>query len=295
MDWSSRLHDLLDEIEPLGTFATAGRLNPLNPTIAVEGVGTLGFPLMSYCLEPFKSVATQVPQGQGNETHIEVDARWAWQIEASKVSFDQGTLWSDYLAGAVRQACRELGLSDKRFNESCIHATLNTMLVYETGGCFAPHHDAEKEDGTFGTLIIQLPSAFTGCPMTFEHTNETKTFDLSVESGNSFQYVAFYDDCKHILHQVESGVLLTLVYALVASPKKELPSYAFQLEPMHKLRSLASAWKAQVGAPDHLGYQLAHNYSPEGFSVDSLKGHDAVVLNQLMNTKMPNGDPMFHI
>jgi hypothetical protein len=38
-DWTSRLRDLLDEVEPLGTFATTGSLKPSTlPSIIVEGV-----------------------------------------------------------------------------------------------------------------------------------------------------------------------------------------------------------------------------------------------------------------
>jgi 2OG-Fe(II) oxygenase superfamily len=295
-DWSAQLRDLLDEVEPLGTYATTGHLSPsFLPVISVEGVGTLGFPLSRYCLEPLKSAATKAPYGKGTETIVDEKVRKAWQIDPSKVSFGGSTLWSDYVDGALRQACCELGISDQRFKKTGIHATLYKMLLYETGGHFAPHRDSEKEDGMFGTLIIQLPSEFTGGAISFEHSSETKSFDLSQGSDSSFHYVAFYADCQHQLHPVESGARLTLVYNLVAAPTKELPTHSFNLETLSKLRSLANDWKLEGVPPRQLGYQLEHSYTPQSLSPKSLKGRDEIVLGKLVNSKMPDGFPLFHV
>jgi 2OG-Fe(II) oxygenase superfamily len=295
-DWTSRLHNLLDEVEPLGTFATTGSLKPSTlPSITIEGVGTLGFPLMSSCLEPLKAVATKAPYGKGPETIIDEQVRRAWQIEPSQVSFGGDSAWPEYLAAVVRHACRELGISDDRFQKTGVHANLYKMLVYETGGHFTPHRDTEKEEGMFGTLIIQLPSPFTGGAISFEHADETKKFDLSQGSDSSFHYVAFYADCKHQIHSVESGVRVTLLYNLVASLKQELPSHSINHGTQSILRSIAADWKMEKGAPEHLGYQLGHKYTPKSFSAESLKGRDVIVLSTLMNAKTPVGSPLFHI
>jgi 2OG-Fe(II) oxygenase superfamily len=297
-DWSSQLGALLNGVEPLGTFATAGRMQGLtfpHPKVSVEGVGTLGFPLMGCCLEPLKAVATMAPYGKCPDTVIDETVRKAWQIEPSKVSIRSGTVWSDHFTAVVRQACRELGFSDDRFKNMGIRANLYKMLVYETGGHFTPHRDTEKEDGMFGTLIIQLPSTFTGGAMSFEHTDETKTFDLSQESEETFKYVAFYADCKHQIHKVESGVRLVLVYNLVASPKHGPPSHSINLETQTSILSIAADWKMKIGAPEHLGYQLGHKYTPNSFSENSLKGRDSVVLSTLKNAKTSTGTPLFHI
>jgi 2OG-Fe(II) oxygenase superfamily len=296
--WPVQLHDLLDEVEPLGTFATTGCMKGVtfpNPIISVEGVGTLGFPLMGCCLEPLKAVATMAPYGKGPETVIDENVRRAWQIDPSKVSIDGDETWPEYLEAVVRQACRELGFSNDRFEKTGIHANLYKMLVYETGGHFTPHRDTEKEDGMFGTFIIQLPSAFTGGAISFEHTDETKTFDLSQGSDKSFHYIAFYADCKHQIHTVESGVRLTLVYNLVGSPKQEPPSHSVNQETQSYLRAFAADWKMETGAPEHLGYQLGHKYTPNCFSVEALKGRDAIVLSTLKNARAPNENPLFHI
>jgi 2OG-Fe(II) oxygenase superfamily len=295
--WSSRLRDFLDEVEPLGTFATGGRIKGLifpNPIITVEGVGKLGFPLMGCCLELLKSVATRAPYGKGPETIIDKNVRKTWQIDPSKVSIC-GDLWPSHLDAVVRQACLDLGFSVDRFEKTGIHANLYMMLVYETGDHFTPHRDTEKEDGMFGTLIIQLPSAFTGGAISFEHTDETKTFDLSQGSDEAFKYVAFYADCKHQIHTVESGVRLVLVYNLVASSVEEPPSHSINLETQSYFRSIATDWKTKTGAPEHLGYQLGHKYTPNSFAANSLKGRDVIMLSTLKKAKKVNGTPLFHI
>jgi 2OG-Fe(II) oxygenase superfamily len=240
-----------------------------------------------------KAVATKAPYGKGPDTIIDEQVRRAWQIEPSQVSFGDSA-WPRYLAAVVRHACRELGISDDRFQKAGVHANLYKMLVYETGGHFTPHRDSEKEDGMFGTLIIQLPSPFTGGAISFEHADETKKFDLSQGSDSSFNYVAFYADCKHQIHSVESGVRLTLLYNLVASLKQELPSYSIIHETESILRSIAADWKMETGAPEHLGYQLGHKYTPKSFSAESLKGR-LECTQYIDECEKPVGSPLFHI
>jgi hypothetical protein len=36
------------------------------------------------------------------------------------------------------------------------------------------HRDTEKEEGMFGTLVIQLPSVFSGGAMSFAHDGSAK-------------------------------------------------------------------------------------------------------------------------
>lgn len=43
-----------------------------------------------------------------------------------------------------------------------VEANLYKLLPYETGGHFEAHQDTEKEEGMFGTLVVQVPSTFTG-------------------------------------------------------------------------------------------------------------------------------------
>lgn len=88
-----------------------------------------------------------------------------------------------------------------------IQAHLYKLLLYEPGSFFQPHRDSEKEQGMFGTLVIILPSLYTGGELVVHHNNEMlEVFDQSKKSDFRTQYyAAFYADYKHELKKVESG------------------------------------------------------------------------------------------
>jgi len=48
---------------------------------------------------------------------------------------------------------------------------LYKMLVYKKGGHFKIHRDTEKEAGMFATLIVQLPSRYSGGELVVHEDN----------------------------------------------------------------------------------------------------------------------------
>jgi 2OG-Fe(II) oxygenase superfamily len=295
-DWSTQLQAVLKHTQPTGTFTTTGCMKPMPfPQISVQGVGKLGFPLMECAVEPLKAVAAKAPFGKGSETILDEKVRIAWQIEADQVTLGGGSVWEDYLKKTVQKACYELGFSEEHQEAIGVHANLYKMLLYEKGGHFKPHRDTEKEDGMFGTLVIQLPSAFTGGDITVWHVGEAKTISLSVESDSKYHYVAFYADCEHQLHPVTSGTRLSLVFNLVALPDKEAPSHSVHVETEAKLRVIVDRWMAEKGSIPRLGYPLEHQYTPNSFGSSSLKGQDSYVLSRVVNAKAEDGRPLFHV
>jgi 2OG-Fe(II) oxygenase superfamily len=297
--WSVQLLNLLDSNKQLHvSFATTSCLEPpplSHPMISVEGVGTIGFPLMKCAVETVKAAATKAPFGLGNETLLDDTVRDAWQIEASKVIFGGGKIWDDFLKKVIIQACFGLGISNKVVEAKGIHANLYKMLLYETGGHFAPHRDAEKEDGMFGTLIVQLPSAYTGGDITVTHGGHTKTISLFQESDSNYHAVAFFADCEHQLHPVTSGARLCLVFNLVALPNKKVPKITLKGKTEAALNSIVEKWKAGKHSAVPLGYQLGHHYTPNSFRFSNLKGKDDFILNQLLCAKGLDGRRLFEV
>ena len=41
--------------------------------------------------------------------------------------------------------------------EAGVRCKLYKLLIYETDGHFVKHQDTEKEEGMFGTMIVQIP------------------------------------------------------------------------------------------------------------------------------------------
>ena len=46
------------------------------------------------------------------------------------------------------------------------------------GGHFKPHRDSEKEDGMFGTLIIQLRTSYRGGILGLNHNGVERSIDM---------------------------------------------------------------------------------------------------------------------
>jgi predicted 2-oxoglutarate/Fe(II)-dependent dioxygenase YbiX len=297
-NWSADLHRFLDTVEPLGSFATFGVLNkstPMShPKVTVRGVGTLVFPLTDLSVEAVKVEATRAPFGQGAAMWYNEAVRKSWQIDAAKVTLEGG---DDQLQSVVIQSCQQMGFSKERIVQLGIHARLYKFMLYETGGHFVAHRDTEKEAGMFGTLIIQLPSKFTGGALTVSHQGETKTSVQESDGETGAKYIAFYSDCEHQLHPVKSGVRVCLVFNLICAaptaPRASTHTVNIATETM--LQSMAHDWTADKSARPELGYSLGYHYTPQSFGIKSLKGHDDVVCQTLLNAQSTNGKPLFEI
>ena len=65
------------------------------------------------------------------------------------------------------------------------------MLLYKKGGHFVKHTDRKKEDYMFGTLVVQLPSEYTGGEfVVYYHdmsmgTRYAKTRSIKIDFGQS--------------------------------------------------------------------------------------------------------------
>ena len=72
------------------------------------------------------------------------------------------------------------------------------MLLYEAGGHFKKHRDTEKEEDMFATLIVQLPSKYSGGELvTYENNGDNgekkeTIFEFGKTSGKSAKLVRFF-------------------------------------------------------------------------------------------------------
>ena len=148
----------------------------------------------------------------------------------------------------------------------------------------------------FGTLIIQLPSKFTGGALVIEHASEKKTFDFSSKSHEGFYATAFYADCEHELLPIKTGWRLCLAYNLLMCRKdnislQELPSASTILAQSLRLRKLANCWPNLFNHT--CGYLLEHDYTETNLHFNNLKGRDKEVVNLLRGSYDVNGNPLF--
>jgi hypothetical protein len=165
--------------------------------------------------------------------------------------------------------------------------------VYEEGSFFAPHRDSEKEEGMFGTLVIVLPSQFTGGELVVKHKGETETFKQEGLSSFGSQYAAFYADCKHELKKVTSGHRLCVVFNLVKCGLGMLPRVVDNSSLLKRLNAAASQWAAGYDGKKIM-LMTDHLYTPAGIKNGTgsakYKGADAYVAELLQSAISKGAD-----
>jgi len=201
---------------------------------------------------------------------VDTAVRDALQIDVDKVTMTNPE-WHAALLTLVGQVAGRLGVSPEN-----ARAQLYKVLLYEKGGHFKTHQDTEKETGMFGTLVVQLPSDYTGGSIAVQHAGVERVFDMGAKDSSAmhnFHHVAFYADCKHEIRPVTDGCRLVAVYSLCwndtgAPPSPPSIETALLLkEPIKK-------------AERCIGWILEHQYTPASLSrygLLALKGADRVV------------------
>ena len=211
----SELMEVLTEVDTPGSTCAAGPASclPSVPGLHVEGVGDIPLPISDAQAKLLASVSEQAPHGKGMETIVDKSVRNTLQVDPSKITI-QNPAWDPCLKKLVHQAAESLGVSP-----SLVKAELYKLLLYEEGGFFKKHRDTEKAKGMFATLVVQLPSKFTGGSFVVSHGGECETFSLGAGGDAAYDchFVCHYADCEHEIKKVESGHRLALIYSLCYS------------------------------------------------------------------------------
>eukprot|EP00931_Biecheleriopsis_adriatica_P115509 TRINITY_DN91297_c0_g1_i1.p1 TRINITY_DN91297_c0_g1~~TRINITY_DN91297_c0_g1_i1.p1 ORF type:complete len:355 (+),score=56.19 TRINITY_DN91297_c0_g1_i1:589-1653(+) len=193
-----------------------------------------------------------------------------------------------------------------------IVAECYSLNVYRKNGHFLKHKDTPCGDDMLGTLVLCLPSYYTGGAMKVTQAmQEHKFFDGGSDSGYScygsseetpkpgeIKWCAFFSDVDHEILKVNSGVRVTLAYLL--RRKDSLPAVASiprPLSPRQQYACLGESLIAALGQEGFmskggtLGFPCFHLYTngevfPSGSiaqapltdrAIQKLKGRDAVV------------------
>src|SRR5271169_1562798 len=197
----------LAKIGSSGSFATRLTVAAEDLHLEVRGVGRIRFPITPSTARRLCAVAGPARHGFKDETRLDPRVRDTWEIAKSRISIEQSR-WMNTLVPQLDRIGRGLGLP-----QGCrFKAHLHNMLIYAPGQFFAPHQDSEKMDDMIGTLVVSLPSRFTGGAMSIEH------YGAKMRVGGSdkrLTFVAFYADCHHEVHPVKQGYRIVLTYNLV--------------------------------------------------------------------------------
>ncbi len=278
---TTELAGMLGTVQRPGDFYAAGSTEIFAPSLEVEGVGLIALPVLPIQAEQLVAVAEQAPYGRGEETLVDTAVRRTWQIDAARVRIE-GRHWPGDLEAIVKQTAAGLGVTQP------VVAELYKLLVYDQGSFFVRHRDTEKAPGMFATLIIVLPSRYSGGELRVRHRDREAQLDLRCPEPSEVAFAAFYADCVHEVLPITSGCRLTLVYNLLLRPGKgrlpEPPSYETeQAAVVDLLRQWAASQELpDDDSPEKLIYPLEHAYTPAALAFDALKGADAAAASVLV-------------
>lgn len=221
------------------------------------------------------AVAERAPYGRGEETLVDTGVRRTWQIGPEAIRIN-GRHWAENLQAIVERCASGLGVQEP------VEAELYKMLVYDTGSFFVGHRDTEKAPGMFATLVIVLPSIYTGGELLVCHQGREVCLDLSTQDASEVAFAAFYADCWHEVRPVSSGCRLTLIYNLMRKGAGQLPLPPAYDAEINRVTALLGRWTRDLATapgslPKKLIYPLEHIYTPVEISFPRLKNADAAV------------------
>ncbi|KAJ7068776.1 hypothetical protein C8F01DRAFT_1365057 [Mycena amicta] len=248
--------------------------NAPNPFLSLDGLGLIGLPLGPSAAKSVIEHCDQAPFGKGERTIINKEVRDTWEMDGGKIQF-RNSAWKPFIAGVVRDVCEALGVN---FGASKPRARLYKLLLYETGSHFLPHVDTEKEDGMFASIIVVLPSEFTGGNAHTSHCGVETVHNSSKNSLDQTSVLAWYTDVMHEVKPITSGYRFALSYNLMHSTTSLRPALFSADDAITKLRNIFQSWNANQSAPDRIYHLLEHQYSKANLSASALKGVDAHIV-----------------
>jgi len=238
-------------------------------SLEVEGFGPVKFPVTPAKACKLVGLAQPARFGRGEQTLTDPGVRDTWEIPTHLVRAE----WNDATLKVILATVKEeLGLP----NAAELTAGLHSLLVYEQNQFFLAHQDSEKDDSMVGTLVVTLPSSYTGGELMVGHNEEWKACR---GSKTALSLVAFYADCHHEVLRVKSGYRITLTYNLLLHGDTSRPegddgtvTELADLLREHFSTPVPRYYGGPAADPPNC---LDHEYTPSGLHWRRLKGADA--------------------
>ena len=198
-----------------GDFAAGSVLSDVElssaPNIDIKGYGILPLPVNKLTFDSVKPLCSLLTFGDETMENIGLTGN-IFQLDPQKFVIKNEKFVNQVAYLIEDKISFNLGLG---FQSRNILVKICKLLIYETGGRFPEQRDVENQDGMFGSLVIRLPSVFTGGDLIVKHDNFSKVFNNDAPGKTSCcSFVAHYDSCPHELTEITSGYRVALVYSL---------------------------------------------------------------------------------
>jgi len=158
-----------------------------------------------------------------------------YQVEEHSIDI-QNPLWDSSLSNLIKTVAFKLGI-----RPDDLSAKLDMLLYMEKGSSIDWCSDVEEDDNIVGSMLIQLPSVFTGGKISIfdgdeevdeeDEANFITSFNMggpNNEAEFACHFVCHYSDCQYEIEEITSGSRVLLRYSLcyssndVASPTANL-------------------------------------------------------------------------
>eukprot|EP00005_Dracoamoeba_jomungandri_P005024 CAMPEP_0174258272 /NCGR_PEP_ID=MMETSP0439-20130205/7298_1 /TAXON_ID=0 /ORGANISM="Stereomyxa ramosa, Strain Chinc5" /LENGTH=287 /DNA_ID=CAMNT_0015341721 /DNA_START=57 /DNA_END=917 /DNA_ORIENTATION=- len=236
--------------------------------LSVNGVsaGSIFSPLLDVLLD----AASPASFGRHDQTLVDPSVRNAMCIPASQLKV--GSLIEEEIA-CIPELLLPRGQD--------WNVKFHKLNIYQSGGFFTEHVDSYQEQGHLASLVVILPSEFTGGELVVGG----KKLDLH-STEEELQFAMFYTDTPHEVLPVKSGTRVSLQFNMLIRELDEddaeffwqtgTPAESFEPSSANNLLQLISASKEK-----RLGLLLTHRYPAVGLEKDLLKGCDKQLVDLL--------------
>jgi 2-oxoglutarate-Fe(II)-dependent oxygenase superfamily protein len=263
-----------------GSFAARRTATADDLELAVKGVGPIRLPIPREQAQRLLSMSRPARYGQREQTLLDWRVRDTGEIPARRVKINRRR-WNRTLQPMLAALGTDLGLAP----EQRLAAELHSLLIYGPGQFFKRHQDSERADGMVGTLVVTLPSTFTGGAIVVEHQGEAVAYRATKQP---LSFIAFYADCRHEIRPVRSGYRIVLTHDLMLQGEASAapsPASAVVGDLILQLREhfttplpappYGPKEAPRRAPPSRLVYLLDHEYTERGLGWGRLKGSDA--------------------
>ena len=241
--------------------------------------------------EPLKSLVengTPATFGKNFEAVLDTSYRSAKTFHADRfvTTFDQSPVLNTILDQVEYYLLPQKSVS--------LRCTKYRMNIYEKGGHFKEHQDTPESSNMFGSLVVLLPTTFTGGELVLMKNGiEVSAFKNHNEKKmNEIEWIAFYGDVTHKVTEVLSGTRITLTYKLFNNSStiermnfnnKQYMLTNSELEClMIELREEVKNYKEDY---EFVGFGCQYEYSKNSINgsdvLSLLKGSDAILYSSL--------------
>ncbi|KAK0664530.1 hypothetical protein QBC41DRAFT_349930 [Cercophora samala] len=252
----------------------------------IKGLGEIAIPLSERQACDIIARCRHASCASGNETNVEAPAQRIWELEASQLFLRNPEWWSSHIRFYAELAAKQMGIEMPIKTEICkmvlheegVLSRVEQDYIERTG--MAVRQGTEPSPGTFGTLVITLPSAHTGGDFVFTFNDgETITCDPSQDAQS---FLSWYSDVPHQVLPVTSGYRWALTCNLILDPSVPQPTASgLRHSDTTDLRVALERWLESDNAP-HFYMMLDHqDYTLENMTLHGLKGKDHVRLQAL--------------